>query len=578
MLDNVRVSLSAPAATLRVPQNYPTIQQAIDAATTGDIIEVASGTYTGPGNWNLEFRGKRITVRSANGPQSTIIDCGKPTAAAGNCRGFYFHQAEGAEAVLSGFTVRGGRVFGTAIPSDPLHWTYGATNSIGGGIYCEFSSPTITNCIIADCGAELGGGIGCVGGGPTLIGCTVKECIAGGLGTSVSGGRGAGIALVGRSSAEIVNCTIQGNSGYSNSLGGGLYCYQSIATVAGGTLSGNFASGSLQGGGLYCGGDGTDVTLRNCVIARNTANAGAGVSIQRFAAAIPALRSAGLALPCIHHQLHHRPEHADQFFHQRAGGVESAGADVTIVSSIVWYNGGKPLVITGAATATPVTYSNIQAGYAGTGNINAEPQFVSTSAADYHLTSASPCLDAGDPKASAVEEPAPNGDRINIGAYGGTRQATKGATRRIWHVDTTRRRAGSYATIQSVIDNPQMRSGDTILVWPGTYREEITFKSKAITVQSAGDAAVLIAPAGYAVSFYGAESSKSVLANFVITGCGEGGVFCDGASPTLRNLTVVRNQFGIASYGGGTPSIVNCIIWDNASGPLFQCTARYSCR
>lgn len=577
VLDNIRVSLAAPAATLRVPQNYPTIQQAIDAAGYGDIVEVASGTYTGPGNWNIEFRGKRITVRSANGPQTTIIDCGKPTAAAGNRRGFYFHQAEGAESVLSGFTVRGGRVFGTTIPSDPLRWTYGAANAIGGGIYCEFSSPTITNCIIADCGAELGGGIGCVGGAPTLIGCTVKECIAGGLGTSLSGGRGAGIALVGRSIAEIINCTIQGNSGYSNSQGGGLYCYQSIATIAGCTVSGNFASGSLQGGGLYCGGDGTDVTLQNCVIARNTADTGAGVSIQRFAAAIPALAAPGSRC---HVSIVNCTIAQNTLVNSSAGaagGVESASADVAIISSIVWYSGGTSLVIAGAATATPVTYSNIQRGYAGTGNINAEPLFVSTSAPDYHLSSTSPCIDAGDPEASAVEEPAPNGDRINMGAYGGTRQAAKGATHRIWHVDTTRRRAGSYATIQAAIDDPQMRSGDTILVWPGTYREEITFNCKAITVQSAADAAVLTAPAGYAVSFYGAESSKSILANFVITGCGEGGVFCDGSSPSLRNLTVVRNQFGIASYGGAAPEIVNCIIWDNASGPLFQCTARYSC-
>ena len=111
------------------------------------------------------------------------------------------------------------------------------------------------------------------------------------------------------------------------------------------------------------------------------------------------------------------------------------------------------------ATAAPVTYSNIQRGYAGTGNLNTEPQFVSTSAPDYHLASTSPCIDAGDPEALAVEEPAPNGDRINMGAYGGTRQATKGVTHTIFYVDgqagrdtnNGRSRTNPFATVQKAI-------------------------------------------------------------------------------------------------------------------------------
>ena len=602
MIDNIRVSLTAPAATIRVPQNYGTIQQAIDAAGNGAIIEVAPGTYTGPGNWDIEFRGKQITVRSADGPQNTIIDCGKPTAATGKRRGFYFHQAEGADTVLSGFTVRGGRVFGTVIPPDPLHWTSNASNAIGGGIYCEFSSPTIVNCILTDCGAELGGGIGCVGGEPTLIGCTIKGCLAGGLGAATSGGRGAGIALVGRCNAEITNCTIQGNSGYATSLGGGVYCFQSIAVIGGSTITGNLAPGKLQGGGVYCGGDGTDVTLQNCVIAQNTADTGAGVSIQRTATAVPSLQAPGsrcrvAIVNCTIAQ----NSLSNPYASAAAGGVESAGADITIRNSIVWFNGGTPLVITSAAVSTPVVYSNIQRVYTGEGNISTDPQFVSTSTPDYHLRSIfgrydpgsarwvvdsvqSPCIDAGDPKASVAEEPAPNGNRINMGAYGGTRQASKGVERFIYYVDVrTGRdtnnglsRTRPFATLQKAIN--AARSGDAVLVWPGVYQEEITFDHKAITVQSAADAAVITAPNGYAVSFYGAESSKSILANFVIAGCDEGGIFCDnGASPVLKNLTITKNEFGIVAYGGADPNITNCIIWENTGGPLFQCKARYSC-
>jgi hypothetical protein len=602
LLDNLRVSLAAPAATLRVPQNYPTIQQAIDAAGNGSIIEVGNGTYTGTGNTDIDFRGKRITVRSTNGPSVTIIDCGKPTS--GRRRGFYFHQAETADSVLSGFTIQGGRVFGTTIPSDASHWTSNASNPIGGGIYCEFSSPTITNCIISDCGAELGAGIGCVGGEPTILGCTIEECFAGGLGSSLTGGRGGGIALTGRCNAKIADCTIEDNSCFSNTQGGGLYCYQSVATLAGCTIAGNFAAGgNLRGGGVYCGGDGTDVTLQNCVISQNTADAGSGVSVQRLVTAVPSVTTAGARcrVSIINCTIAQNWVVYPYAYPAQVGGVESAGADITIRNSIVWFNGGTPLAITNAAVTTPVTYSNIQQACSGEGNLSADPRFASTSSLpDYHLQSTvgrydpqysrwvtdsvqSPCIDAGDPKASAAEEPAPNGDRINLGAYGGTRQASKGATHYLLYVDQQtghdwnngRSHATAFATLKRAIDTAQ--NGDTVLVWPGTYEEEITFDHKAITVQSAADPAVLTAPDGYACSFFGAENSKSILANFVITGCSVGGVFCDGASPTLRNLTVVENQFGIVGYGGADPNIINCIIWENANGPLFQCKARYSC-
>ena len=58
----------------------------------------------------------------------------------------------------------------------------------------------------------------------------------------------------------------------------------------------------------------------------------------------------------------------------------------------------------------------------GTGNIHADPQFAD---ADCHLASGSPCIDTGDPADSVGAEPKCNGDRINMGAYGGTPEASK---------------------------------------------------------------------------------------------------------------------------------------------------------
>ncbi len=67
--------VSADAATLRVPNQYPTIQAAIDAAGDGDRVMVFNGTYTGAGNTDLDFGGKAITVRSKFGANHCIIDC-----------------------------------------------------------------------------------------------------------------------------------------------------------------------------------------------------------------------------------------------------------------------------------------------------------------------------------------------------------------------------------------------------------------------------------------------------------------------------------------------------------------------
>jgi hypothetical protein len=92
-----------------------------------------------------------------------------------------------------------------------------------------------------------------------------------------------------------------------------------------------------------------------------------------------------------------------------------------------------------------IRFNNIQGGWEGEGNMNLDPYFADTDArnGDYHLKSeagrwdpysqawvsddvTSPCINAGMPGTPIGSEPSPNGNLINMGAYGGTAQASKG--------------------------------------------------------------------------------------------------------------------------------------------------------
>ncbi len=133
-----------------------------------------------------------------------------------------------------------------------------------------------------------------------------------------------------------------------------------------------------------------------------------------------------------------------------------------------------------------------------------------------------------------------------------------------------------YDTIQEAIDVAE--HGDTVLVYPGVYQEEVIFMGKTITVQgvAASDGIpVLENPDDFAVSFYFGEGPDSILKNFVIRNSFMA-VFIASSSPTISNLTVVNNKYGIEAYAGSEPDISNSIFWNNTDGDLFQCQASFS--
>lgn len=187
---DVSVVVSSDPVTINVPIDFPTIQAAIDAAVPGDTVQVEDGYYTGPQNTNLDFSGKAITVSSANGPRSCTIDSGN------NGRAFYFHNNEGPDAVVSGFTILNGNA------------------SEGSGILCQSASPTIKNCIIKNNTAQtMGAGMHCDSSSPVIINCVLMN--------NTGPEFGGGIACSGNASPHIINCTIIKNSAAYK--GGGIY-------------------------------------------------------------------------------------------------------------------------------------------------------------------------------------------------------------------------------------------------------------------------------------------------------------------------------------------------------------------
>lgn len=186
----------ATAATFSIASDgsgdYPTIQLALDAASPGDVIELMPGTYRGPGNRALDFRGKGVFVQSATGdPASCVIDCQDLDLAATFLRG------EWRDAGFRGITFTGGR------------------SSQAGAIWINQSSPTIENCRFIENETD-----GVTGGAITwtVTQGVIRGCLFEGNRTTLGGGAMYSSRADG---AEIADCVFRENEARSAPFGTG---------------------------------------------------------------------------------------------------------------------------------------------------------------------------------------------------------------------------------------------------------------------------------------------------------------------------------------------------------------------
>ena len=299
-----------------------------------DAVTGGDGCVVAPGTYfeNINFLGKAITLRSSEGPEATTIDAG------GSGSVVTCNSGEGPDTVLDGFTITGGQGSGMRnFNSSPtvMNCTFsGNADDLAGGMNNFGSSPTLTDCMFS---GNNGRGMFNEHSSPTLTRCTFSSNIGGGMSNIFS------------SSPTLIDCTFNGNSA---TRGGGMFnCCSS--TMINCIFSGN--SATMRGGAIF--NSSSSPTVINCTFVGNLAGEDGGAIYN--------------------------------------GGIYSQGGGPTLTNCVLWDNGPNEIVDSGGSSTT-VRYSDVQSGWPGEGNIDLDPLFVDSIGEDLHLSTNSPCIDAGD--------------------------------------------------------------------------------------------------------------------------------------------------------------------------------------
>ncbi len=272
---SVLAGISGLAAVLHVPQQYSTIQAAINAAVNGDTVLVSPGTY----HENIQFRGKGITLASfyltthdTAYIDATVINGSQPvhadTASCVIIRGSGLATSNDSTAALIGFKITGGTGTRWEDEHGPGSWY-----REGGGILVQYLSPRIGfNHItfnkatsLVNCVSAGGGAIRCGDGNPKIFNNIIDN----------NQGRYGGALVFNFSGAVIKNNIIAGNTGGEDFGGGGIWAYGSDGLSRPGIVENNTIvnnASTTVGGGIRAWS--TTMSIRNTILWGNTAPTG----------------------------------------------------------------------------------------------------------------------------------------------------------------------------------------------------------------------------------------------------------------------------------------------------------------
>lgn len=373
------------------------LQSALSSAVAGDEIWVAEGTYypTDGTDRTVSFELKNgVAVYGGFIGTETALDqrnwVEHPTILSGNVgdvddasdNSYHVVYGTGLDntATLDGFTITlgfaddvdhndgGGMYLYQSSPTlTNVTFTANSAQYGGGGMYnYNYSSPMLTNVIFS--GNSAGHGAGGMHNrdysSPTLTNVTFSY--------NASNYHGGGI-YNNSSSPTLTNVTFHGNE--AAVMGGGMFNTGSSPTLTNVTFSGNF--GGLHGGGMY--NEGSNPILVNVTFSANSATYGGGIYNRGDSPTMSNVTIVG---------------------NSPGGGMYNSQSVPILTNAILW--GNSPYQILNEATWLVITYSIIQDGYEGEGNINSDPflgplAYNGGGTKTHSLRWDSPAIDSGSP-------------------------------------------------------------------------------------------------------------------------------------------------------------------------------------